>query len=83
MQWQHKGITFDIEITPLGALVMASASSRREGIFVRQRPFSAIGTSEEAAVELLKKQIELEYRKMPTQGVLHAPSGHLGELKPH
>lgn len=65
MQWSHKGQSFEIELKRLGALVLASTPSQSEGPFVRRRPFSALGRSEEEAVELLKGQIELEYRKTP------------------
>lgn len=66
MQWEHKGIRFDIETEPMGAFVMASARAPRQGMFVRVRPFSALGRDEEQAVELLKQQIELEYRRIPS-----------------
>jgi len=44
---------------------MASARVPEEGMFVRVRPFSAIGTDEEEALELLKKQIRMENRSVP------------------
>ena len=68
MRWIHKGLTFEIELQQLGALVLASTPSEREGPFVRRRPFSALGRSEDEAFELLKSQIELEYRKLPELG---------------
>lgn len=65
MEWEHKGITFQIQTEPMGPLYLASARAPRQGRYVRVRPFSAIGTSEEQAVELLKEQIRFEYRKVP------------------
>ena len=65
MEWEHKGITYKISTQELGALVLASARAPQEGPFIRVRPFSAIGTSEEEALELLKKQIRQKYRKVP------------------
>jgi len=65
MEWEHKGITFSITTLPLGALVMASARAPREGPYVRVRPFSALGTSEEEALERLKNQIRQTYRRVP------------------
>lgn len=65
MKWQHKGFEFEIETRKVGLLYMASTPAQKEGMFVRVRPFSAIGRSEEEALELLKKQIQLEYRKIP------------------
>ena len=65
MSWEHKGITFTITIEEMGALVMASAEAPKEGMFVRVRPFSAIGKSKDEALELLKDQIKLEYRRVP------------------
>jgi hypothetical protein len=65
MEWQHKGITFHITFERMGPLVMASARAPREGMFVRVRPFSAIGRSEEEALELLRSQIRMEYRRVP------------------
>lgn len=65
MEWEHKGITFTISIEKLGALVMASAKAPKEGMFVRVRPFSSVGTSEEKAIEQVKSQIRQEYRKVP------------------
>jgi hypothetical protein len=34
-------------------------------MFVRVRPFSAIGRNEEEAVELLQDQIRMEYQAVP------------------
>lgn len=65
MDWEYRGLTFEIRIQPMGPLCMASARVPSEGPFVRVRPFSAIGRSEEEALGLLKEQIALEYRKLP------------------
>ena len=65
MEWEHKGITYKISTEELGALVLASARAPHEGPFVRVRPFSAIGTNKEEAVDLLKKQIKQTYKKVP------------------
>lgn len=65
MEWEHKGIRFIIAVEPMGALYLASARTPQRGPFVRTRPFSAIGTSPEQALELLKNQIEREYRSVP------------------
>lgn len=65
MEWHHKGIDFTISTEPMGPLVMASAEAPKEGMFVRVRPFSAIGRDQEEAIRLLKEQIEFEYRKVP------------------
>lgn len=65
MEWEHKGVAFTISIGQLGTLVMASARAPMEGAFVRTRPFSAIGKSQEEALDLLKDQIREEYRKVP------------------
>jgi hypothetical protein len=67
MEWKHKGITYTITIKPMGALVMASARAPEDGMFVRVRPYSAIGTDEEQAKELLKKQIRMENESVPIQ----------------
>jgi len=71
MEWEHKGIVFTIATETLGPFRMASASVPSEGRFVRIRPFSALGRSEEQALEMLKEQIRMEYRKVPT------PAGEL------
>ena len=65
MDWKHKGITYSIKIEPMGTLVMASARVPDEGMFVRVRPYSSIGTNEEEALDLLKKQIRTENRSVP------------------
>ena len=65
MEWKHKGITYSISTKQMGPLVMASARAPQEGMFVRVRPFSAIGTSEQQALELLKSQIRREYEAVP------------------
>jgi hypothetical protein len=36
-------------------------------MFVRVRPYSAIGTDQEEALELLKKQIQMENKSVPVQ----------------
>ncbi|MEE8583372.1 MAG: hypothetical protein V3T83_00815 [Acidobacteriota bacterium] len=66
MEWEHKGIRFHIDSEPMGAFVMASARAPQEGMFVRVRPFSALGRDEKQAVQLLQQQIELEYRRIPS-----------------
>jgi len=65
MEWKHKEITYTIQTRRMGALVMASARVPQEGMFVRVRPFSAIGTDEEQARELLKEQIRRDNQKVP------------------
>jgi hypothetical protein len=65
MEWEHKGITFTLSTEEMGELVMVSACAPMEGAFIRTRPFSAIGTSEEEALKLLKDQIKAEYKKVP------------------
>jgi hypothetical protein len=65
MEWKYKGITYSIITKQMGPLVMVSAQAPQEGMFVRVRPFSAIGTSEEQALELLKDQIQREYKEVP------------------
>jgi len=66
MQWEHKGIQFTIETEPQGDLfVLASARAPGIGPFVRVRPFSALGRSEEEALDKLKDQIRAEYRRVP------------------
>lgn len=67
MEWKHKGITYTITVEPMGALVMASAQAREQGMFVRVRPYSAIGTDEEQAKDLLKQQIRMENQGVPIQ----------------
>ncbi len=65
MEWQHKGIQFQITFEKMGPLVLASARAPRQGMFVRVRPFSAIGRTQEEALELLRSQIRMEYRRVP------------------
>ena len=67
MQWKHKGITYSISTKPAGPLVIASARAPQEGMFVRVRPYSAIGTNEEEALKLLKEQIQMESRGVPIE----------------
>jgi hypothetical protein len=71
MQWQYKGIHFTITTAAMGPLYMASARVPQEEMFVRVRPFSAIGTSEEQALQLLKDQIKLEFLQVPGSDVDH------------
>lgn len=66
MEWEYKGIRFEIRTETLGPFVLASACAPHIGRFVRVRPFSALGRSEEEALEMLKQQVEFEYRKLPT-----------------
>jgi len=65
MDWEHKGRRFTITTEPMGVLCLAAARVPREGLFVRVRPFSAIGKSEEESIELLKDQIRMEYQAVP------------------
>ncbi len=65
MDWEHKGIRFTITTEKVGPMVMASARVPKEGMFIRVRPFSAIGRDEPKAIELLKAQIALEMRRVP------------------
>lgn len=65
MEWEHKGIRFSIETEPLGSFVLASARAPQVGPYVRVRPFSALGRSEEEALVMLKEQIRFQYRKVP------------------
>ena len=65
MEWEHIGLRFTIDTEPMGVLCLAAAHVPREGMFVRVRPFSAIGTSEDEAVILLKDQIRLEFKSVP------------------
>lgn len=65
MQWMHKGLTFDIDEQKLGSFVLISARVPPEGQYVRVRPFSALGRSQEEALEMLKDQIRREFRRVP------------------
>ena len=65
MDWEHKGIRFAVSTRELGPLVLASARAAATGPYIRIRPFSALGTDREEAIELLKKQIKLEFRRLP------------------
>lgn len=65
MQWEHKGIPFEITLEPQGPFFLASARAPNEGPYVRIRPFSALERTREKAVESLKEQIRLEFRKVP------------------
>ncbi len=65
MDWEHKGVRFEIELESLGSFVLASARADKAGPVVRIRPFSSLGRSEDEALELLKGQIRLEFRKVP------------------
>jgi len=67
MEWKHKGITYVISTKEMGPLVMASARAPQKGMFIRVRPYSAIGTDEEKALELLKDQIRMENRSVSIQ----------------
>jgi hypothetical protein len=67
MEWKHKGITYVISVKQMGSLVMASARAPEKGMFIRVRPYSAIGTDEEEALKLLKEQIRMENRSVPIQ----------------
>jgi len=65
MTWEHKGITFHLEQEFLGSFVMVSARVPSEGPFVRIRPFSALGRSEEEAIAMVKDQIRMEFKRVP------------------
>lgn len=65
MKWEHKGIEFSIEVEPLGPFFLATARAPQEGMFVRVRPFSSLGRTEETSLEMLKDQIRMEYRRLP------------------
>ncbi len=65
MDWEHKGMVFTIETETLGPFVLASARVPNEGFFVRVRPFSVLLQGEAAAVEHLKEQIRMEFRRLP------------------
>ena len=57
MTWEHKGITFHLAQESLGSFVMVSARVPSEGPFVRIRPFSALGRSEEEALAMVNRFI--------------------------
>jgi hypothetical protein len=65
MEWEHKGIRFDITLEALGPFTMAAARVPRVGAYMRVKPFSVVARSEEAALDLLKRQIKFEFRKVP------------------
>ncbi len=65
MEWEFKGIKFAVETEELGPFVLASARAPRVGSYVRVKPFSALATSRDKAIELLKQQIAFEFRKVP------------------
>lgn len=65
MEWEFKGLRFQLTTEQLGPFWLASARVPSIGPFVRVRPFSSLGRSEDEAVNLLKRQIEFEYRKLP------------------
>ncbi len=56
---------FALSTQEMGPLVMASARVAATGPYVRIRPFSALGTDRDEAIDLLKKQIRLEFRRLP------------------
>ena len=64
MEWEHKGMRFTVSTRELGPLVLASARAAAVGPYVRIRPFSALGTDRDEAIELLKKQIRMEFRRL-------------------
>ena len=64
MEWEHKGMRFTVSTRELGPLVLASARVPAVGPYVRIRPFSALGTDRDEAIELLKKQIRMEFRRL-------------------
>ncbi len=65
MEWEHKGMRFAVSTQELGPLVLASARVDATGPYIRIRPFSAMGTDRDEAIEFLKKQIRLEFRRLP------------------
>ncbi len=65
MDWEYKGLRFRLKTEALGPFWLASARVPGIGPFVRVRPFSSLGRSEEEALALLKRQIEFEFRKLP------------------
>ncbi len=65
MDWEFRGLQFQLKTEALGPFWLASARVPSIGRFVRVRPFSSLGRSEEEALELLKRQIEFEFRKLP------------------
>ncbi len=65
MEWEFRGLKFQLKTEALGPFCLASARVPSIGPFVRVRPFSSLGRSEEEALDLLKRQIQLEYRKLP------------------
>ena len=82
MEWEHKGMRFAVSTRELGPLVLASARVADLGPYVRIRPFSALGTDRDEAIELLKKQIRLEFRRLgwatslsPRRGDFQSPDG--------
>lgn len=65
MDWEFKGLRFRLKTESLGPFWLASARVPNVGPFVRIRPFSSLGRSEKEALDLLKRQIEFEFRKVP------------------
>jgi len=65
MDWEFRGLKFQVKTEQLGPFWLASARVPSVGPFVRIRPFSSLGKSEAEALDLLKRQIELEFRKLP------------------
>ena len=65
MEWEYKGVQFKLAVQPLGPFFLASARVPAEGPFVRVRPFSALGRSEEESLEMLQDQIRMEFRRVP------------------
>ncbi|MEE2822152.1 MAG: hypothetical protein VYA53_04135 [Acidobacteriota bacterium] len=65
LDWEYKGLCFNITTEPMGELYLAAARVPKEGMFVRVRPFSAIGTSADEALALLKSQIRMEFEIVP------------------
>ena len=51
MEWEHKGMRFAVSTQEMGPLVMASARVAATGPYVRIRPFSALGTDRDEAIE--------------------------------
>jgi hypothetical protein len=76
MEWEHKGVVYNIETEALGPFVLASARAPQIGPFVRVQPFSALGRSEDEALRFLKQQIEFEFRKVPAARTV--PAGETG-----
>jgi hypothetical protein len=68
MRWEHEGIVFAIETQALGPLCLAFAQADQSGPEVKTKPFSALGTTREEALQLLREQILAQLRESPDTG---------------